>query len=46
MATKIHRFSRKKQQLYRRSLLIVVISQLFGGAGLAAGVTTVGALLV
>ncbi|MFC5448660.1 MFS transporter [Paenibacillus aestuarii] len=34
----------KQQQLFKRSLLIVVISQLFGGAGLAAGVT-VGALL-
>ncbi|MCZ8517029.1 MFS transporter [Paenibacillus filicis] len=33
-----------RRQLYRRSLLIVVISQIFGGAGLAAGVT-VGALL-
>lgn len=34
----------RQQQLYKRSLLIVVISQSFGGAGLAAGVT-VGALL-
>jgi len=34
----------EQQRLYRRSLLIVVISQIFGGAGLAAGVT-VGALL-
>ncbi|MFD0771654.1 MFS transporter [Bacillus sp. CGMCC 1.60114] len=34
----------KQQQLYRRTLIIVVISQIFGGAGLAAGVT-VGALL-
>ncbi|WP_155645459.1 MFS transporter [Peribacillus simplex] len=34
----------KQQQLYKRSLLVVVISQIFGGAGLAAGVT-VGALL-
>ena len=33
-----------QQKLYKRSLLIVVISQIFGGAGLAAGVT-VGALL-
>ncbi|OXM84842.1 MFS transporter [Paenibacillus rigui] len=33
-----------QRQLYKRSLLIVVISQIFGGAGLAAGVT-VGALL-
>ncbi|WP_376768695.1 MFS transporter [Paenibacillus foliorum] len=31
-------------KLYKRSLLIVVLSQIFGGAGLAAGVT-VGALL-
>ena len=30
--------------LFRRSLIVVVVSQLFGGAGLAAGVT-VGALL-
>src|SRR5690242_14886666 len=30
--------------LYRRSLVVVVVSQVFGGAGLAAGVT-VGALL-
>ncbi len=34
----------KQQQLYKRTLLVVVISQIFGGAGLAAGVT-VGALL-
>lgn len=34
----------KQKQLYRRTLLIVVISQVFGGAGLAAGIT-VGALL-
>ncbi|WP_088104195.1 MFS transporter [Halalkalibacter urbisdiaboli] len=34
----------KQKQLYRRTLLIIVISQIFGGAGLAAGVT-VGALL-
>lgn len=33
-----------QRSLYRRSLIIVVISQMFGGAGLAAGVT-VGALL-
>lgn len=32
------------QTLYRRSLSVVVVSQVFGGAGLAAGVT-VGALL-
>ncbi|MFF2753509.1 MFS transporter [Psychrobacillus sp. NPDC058041] len=34
----------KLQNLYRRTLWIVVISQIFGGAGLAAGIT-VGALL-
>ncbi|WP_077213073.1 MFS transporter [Bacillus dakarensis] len=34
----------KLQQLYKRTLIIVVISQIFGGAGLAAGIT-VGALL-
>jgi len=34
----------KLQKLYRRTLWIVVISQIFGGAGLAAGVT-VGGLL-
>ncbi|MFB5198473.1 MFS transporter [Neobacillus sp. KR4-4] len=34
----------KQQKLYRRTLLIVVMSQIFGGAGLAAGIT-VGALL-
>lgn len=34
----------KQQLLYRRTLIIVVLSQVFGGAGLAAGVT-VGALL-
>ncbi len=34
----------KQQALYKRTLLIVVISQIFGGAGLAAGIT-VGALL-
>ncbi len=34
----------KQQRLYRRTLMIVVISQIFGGAGLAAGIT-VGALL-
>ena len=36
--------SEKQMQLYRRTLIIVVISQIFGGAGLAAGIT-VGALL-
>ncbi|CAM4030168.1 MFS transporter [Lederbergia lenta] len=35
---------KKQRQLYRQTLIIVVISQIFGGAGLAAGVT-VGALL-
>lgn len=34
----------KQQKLHRQTLLIVVISQIFGGAGLAAGIT-VGALL-
>ena len=34
----------KQQKLYRRTLWIVVLSQIFGGAGLAAGIT-VGALL-
>ncbi len=34
-----------RERLYKRTLLIVVISQIFGGAGLAAGVT-VGALIV
>ncbi|WP_318508815.1 MFS transporter [Bacillus sp. T3] len=38
------RSSDKQQQLYKRTLFVVVISQIFGGAGLAAGVT-VGALL-
>jgi len=36
--------SEKQGWLYKRTLIIVVISQIFGGAGLAAGVT-VGALL-
>ncbi|MGK0531679.1 MFS transporter [Bacillus sp. 'calajunan'] len=34
----------QQQKLYKRTLLIVSISQMFGGAGLAAGIT-VGALL-
>src|SRR6478672_5021615 len=34
----------KQQRLYKRTLFIVVLSQIFGGAGLAAGIT-VGALL-
>jgi MFS family permease len=34
----------KQQALYKRTLIIVVLSQIFGGAGLAAGIT-VGALL-
>lgn len=33
-----------RSELYRRTLIVVVVSQIFGGAGLAAGVT-VGALL-
>jgi MFS family permease len=36
--------SEKQKKLYRRTLFVVSISQIFGGAGLAAGVT-VGALL-
>ncbi|MBS4217464.1 MFS transporter [Bacillus sp. FJAT-49711] len=36
--------SEKQQHLYKRTLIVIVISQIFGGAGLAAGVT-VGALL-
>lgn len=35
---------KKQQHLYKRTLFIVVLSQIFGGAGLASGVT-VGALL-
>ncbi|WP_227936012.1 MFS transporter [Alkalihalobacillus deserti] len=35
----------KQKKLYKRTLVIVSISQIFGGAGLAAGIT-VGALLV
>jgi len=38
------RSSEKQKTLYKRTLFIVSISQIFGGAGLAAGVT-VGALL-
>ncbi|WP_210367416.1 MFS transporter [Bacillus sp. REN3] len=34
----------KRQSLYKRTLFAVVLSQIFGGAGLAAGIT-VGALL-
>lgn len=34
----------KQKRLYKRTLIIVVLSQIFGGAGLAAGIT-VGALL-
>ncbi|MCM3745255.1 MFS transporter [Sporosarcina luteola] len=33
-----------QRKLYKRSLIVVIISQIFGGAGLAAGVT-VGALI-
>lgn len=36
--------SEKQRKLYRRTLMIIVISQIFGGAGLATGIT-VGALL-
>jgi MFS family permease len=34
----------RRHALYRRTLIVVIVSQIFGGAGLAAGVT-VGALL-
>ncbi|MFD2210374.1 MFS transporter [Virgibacillus halophilus] len=34
----------KQQQLYKKTLFVVIMSQVFGGAGLAAGIT-VGALL-
>lgn len=34
----------KQRALYKRTLIVVVLSQIFGGAGLAAGIT-VGALL-
>lgn len=34
----------KQQQLYKRTLMVVILAQIFGGAGLAVGVT-VGALL-
>ncbi|MFE5317810.1 MFS transporter [Paenibacillus sp. NPDC056579] len=34
----------KQRQLYKRTMVIVILSQIFGGAGLAAGIT-VGALL-
>ncbi|WP_433942949.1 MFS transporter [Paenibacillus sp. SN-8-1] len=34
----------KQRQLYKRTMIIVIASQIFGGAGLAAGIT-VGALL-
>ncbi|WP_445505559.1 MFS transporter [Niallia sp. 03091] len=36
--------SEKQKKLYKRTLMVIVISQIFGGAGLAAGIT-VGALL-
>ncbi|MGG0724842.1 MFS transporter [Bacillus mycoides] len=40
-----HMYTEEEQQkLYKRTLIIVSISQMFGGAGLAAGIT-VGALL-
>lgn len=35
---------KKQEQLYKKTLIIVVISQIFGGAGLTAGIT-VGALI-
>lgn len=34
----------RQRKLYRKTLIIIVIAQIFGGAGLAAGIT-VGALL-
>lgn len=37
-------FPEKQKKVYKRTLIIVCISQIFGGAGLAAGIT-VGALL-
>ena len=40
----IHVTQEKKEKLYKRTLIIVMLSQVFGGAGLAAGIT-VGALL-
>lgn len=40
-----HRFTtEQRQKIYKRTLIIVMLSQVFGGAGLAAGIT-VGALL-
>lgn len=36
--------SEKQKQLYKKTLIVVIMSQIFGGAGLAAGIT-VGALL-
>lgn len=36
--------SERVEKLYKRTLIVVVISQIFGGAGLAAGIT-VGALI-
>lgn len=43
VATYIHS-TEKQEKLYKRTLIVVVISQIFGGAGLAAGIT-VGALI-
>lgn len=43
MATYVESLEHQRQ-LYKRTLVIVVLSQVFGGAGLAAGIT-VGALL-
>ncbi|MEH7108474.1 MFS transporter, partial [Bacillus sp. JJ1764] len=39
-----HFSTEKQKSLYKRTLIVVSISQILGGAGLAAGVT-VGALL-
>lgn len=44
LAQKYINHPEKQKKLYKRTLLIIVISQIFGGAGLAAGIT-VGALL-
>lgn len=40
----VHITKIEKEKLYKRTLIIVMLSQVFGGAGLAAGIT-VGALL-
>lgn len=40
----LYRFTPKIEKLYKRVLFVVSLSQIFGGAGIAAGIT-VGALL-